>query len=119
LALVAGIVSEFELDERVGLGEVLRGHFQASMRAGKTGALENYWPAALPFSSEVESIVNYRRVSFSKGGKRYRQQLVAVSGGVEFDFAKATANKTVDFQLQSALPSTSAPARTRHIWWWD
>lgn len=119
LALVAGIIHQFELDQRVGIGSVLERHFRASSKAPKTGAASSYWPAALPFSTEVESIVNYRNVSFSKAGKRYRQQLVAVSGGVEFDFEEAIAKSTRTDQSQSAFPSFKAGVREPDVWWWD
>jgi len=119
LALVAGIIQQFELDQRVGLVNVLENHFQASNKGGKPGVSNGYWPAALPFSTEVESIVNYRKVSFSKQGKRYRQQLVAVSGGVEFDFDKAIAKSTRTDQSQSAFPSVDAGVLQRDVWWWD
>lgn len=119
LALVAGIIHHFKHDQRAGLGNVLNRQFQASTNAGKTGASGCYWPAPLPFSTEVESIVNYRKVSFSKGGKRYRQQLVAVSGGVEFDFGKAIAKSARTHQSQSAFPSVNAGMQQRDVWWWD
>ncbi len=119
LALVAGVIGQFELDQRVGLSDVLERHFQASSGAGESGATGAYWPAALPFFSDVESIVNYRRVSFSKGGKRYRQQLVAVSGGVEFDFDEAVAKSTRIERSQSAFPNVRAASPARDAWWWD
>jgi len=119
LALVAGIIHQFELDQKVGLGNALHSHFQASMESGKPDVSSGYWPPALPFSTEVESIVNYRNVSFAKQGKRYRQQLVAVTGGVEFDFGKAIAKSTRTDKSQSAFPSVGAVAQAREVWWWD
>ena len=119
LALVAGIIHEFKLDQKVGLGSTLDHHFAASTKAGKTDGSGGYWPTALPFSSEVESIVNYRKVSFSKQGKRYRQQLVAVSGGVEFDFSKAIAKSARTDESQSAFPSVNADVQEQDAWWWD
>ena len=119
LALVSGIIYQFKLDQRVGFGNMLESHFQASARGGKPGAIDAYWPTPLPFSTEVESIVNYRKVSFSKAGKRYRQQLVAVSGGVEFDFGKALAKSMRTDQSQSAFPNVGAAAQAREVWWWD
>ena len=119
LALVAGIIHEFKLDQKVGLSGALDHHFVASTKAGKTDGSGGYWPSPLPFSSEVESIVNYRKVSFSKQGKRYRQQLVAVSGGVEFDFDKAIAKSARSDESQSAFPSVNAGVQERDVWWWD
>ena len=119
LALVAGIIHQFELDQKVGLGNVLESHFRASTVAGKPAASISYWPGPLPFSTEVESIVNYRKVSFSKAGKRYRQQLVAVSGGVEFDFDKAIAKSSRTDESQSAFPIVNVGVQERDFWWWD
>ena len=119
LALVAGIIHQFKLDQRVGLARVLERHFQASTKAATHEISSSYWPTALPFSSEVESIVNYRKVSFSKAGKRYRQQLVAVSGGVEFDFARAIAKSDRTDESQSAFPSVNVGVQDRNLWWWD
>ncbi len=119
LAIVAGIIGQFELDQKVGLRDDLDRHFLAADGAGQGGSPSNYWPGALPFSGEVESIMNYRQVTFSNGGKRYRQRLVAVSGGVEFNFSKATAKSDRTERSRSAFPVTRPELQEPHAWWWD
>ena len=119
LALVSGIIHQFELDQRVGLTGILDSHFRASTEVAQGEASSAYWPSPLPYSSEVESIVNYRKVNFSKAGKRYRQQLVAVSGGVEFDFDKALAKSNRTDESQSAFPNVRAGLQEADVWWWD
>ena len=85
LAMVAGIVHHFGLDEEAELDQVFTASFQR--KTGPAGRLlEHYRPKSYPVVEEVDSILNYRRLTFSRNGKRYRQQLLAVSGGVELIF---------------------------------
>ena len=117
LAMVAGIVHHFELDQESELDQF----FTASRRrpAGSTGTLlEHYQPEPYPAVEEVDSILNYRRLTFSKNGKRYRQQLLAVSGGVEFNFSTRIEAMQRNVRSRSTFPNVEQKEQT-DAWWWQ
>ena len=116
LALVAGIIHQFELDQSAGLEQALGGI--AGCDYG-TFAAWDYQTVVLPHATEVDSIMNYRSQVYTRSGKRYRQRLVAVSGGVEFNYSKSISKSKRIEKSQSEFPTLAAAKESGQDWWWD
>lgn len=80
-------------------------------------------------ATKVPSIMNLRQYGFTNRGKRYRGQIVGISGGVTFSFRETIVDLDRREVGQTAFPemlagdavgwAVNAQGQSHQQWWWD
>lgn len=78
-------------------------------------------PASLPVPKEVDTVMNSQETTIRRDGKKLKQRITAVSGGVAVDsnqFVSKSKVKTDEQGTISANRKDSRPTEDGN-WWWD
>ena len=107
LAIVANLIHEFDIVDKESISIFLNDDLP----------LVSYHAA-----TEVDSVMNDRRITDRRGGQTTIHTLIGVSGGVSFDaktFVNAEQLETeTDIEFTGQLPAAIADMPAEH-WWWD
>jgi hypothetical protein len=66
----------------------------------------------------VESVMNSEAINFSKGGKKFRQTIIGVSGGIDCPVSQLV--DSTRYQAIKSVPELATVPRDESLrWWWD
>lgn len=115
LAMVAGLIDRFDLDEQVDWDG---GCFS---RTGANGLV--YELEAFVVPREVETVMNVKDITRRANGRTIRETLLGVSGGVQADVRDHVSSRelvTDNYEALDARRSQGEPAQwDSNQWWWD
>ncbi|MEL7497019.1 MAG: DUF1598 domain-containing protein [Planctomycetota bacterium] len=112
LALVAGIIDQQKLDDRV--------NWKQAFFVGNEDDSFRYQVRRDVSAKQVDSVMNQQVIKRRKQRSTVTQTIVGVSGGITFDAAAVISAPLVDDEGQLSEQQTLAiPEADETLWWWD